>query len=142
MDYNSNVAEIESNYARRVFEAEARYLQRNALIQQLYDQKLVLTELLVSQVVPVVKDLMAREDFSEIKTRLKCLGLVYAYFLRTHLEAIFEKGLLINELYLQHEIQTITALRDKNFEAAEANYLECNARVDQLIQEEIKRRCL
>lgn len=141
LGYNDNVAEIESNYARRVAEAEARFQQRNALIQQLYDQKLVISKVLMSQAVPVIKDLMAREEFKEIKSQLKCLGLVYAYFFRNHLETVFEKGLLINELYLQHETATITALRDKSLEAADANYQECNARVEQLIQEEIERRC-
>lgn len=141
LGYNDNVAEIESNYARRVAEAEARFQQRNALVQQLYDQKLVISKVLMSQAVPVIKDLMAREEFKEIKNQLKCLGLTYAYFFRNHLETVFEKGLLINELYLQHETATITALRDKSLEAADANYQECNARVEQLIQEEIESRC-
>jgi hypothetical protein len=141
LEWEQNITEIEGNFVRRMGEAEERRLQRNELIDQLYSQKFILMDQIMGQVVEAVNKIKQMEKFQAIKTQLGCLGLVYAYYIRTNLSTLYTSGLALNEWYYQKEVRLITDLRDQRLAEAEMHNEECFARVEELIEEEIERRC-
>jgi hypothetical protein len=139
--WDENRGMIESNYSRRLYEAEERFLLRNALIRDLYSQKFTLMATVMGEIGRTIKKVGNPEKVAEIKIQMGYFGLIYAYYIREHLSALHQKGLALNLLYYQNEVKLISDLRDQKLAEADVEFQECVDHINERIIEEVLRRC-
>ena len=141
LDNDSNVQAINSNYQRRVYEAEERLLQRNEAVMALYGEKVLLVSNLLKEISKIVNGNPGVENYEEIRLKLSYFGLVYAYYIRINLPVLYEYALAVNQSFYEHEIKAIGEIRDNKLDEASAIFQACIDWVNGLIAKEIEETC-
>lgn len=141
LGYEDDVFEIDANYIRRLEEAEVRLAQRNILIKELFTQNLPQLAIISQEIKKLVNNLRNHEIVKENREQLSYFSLIYSYFIRMNFATLYNYAFVVNQLYYDHEVKLITDLREEKLEEAETNRQACLARVEEIIQKEIKRRC-
>ena len=141
LSYDEAVFEIDANYNRRLAEAEERLVQRNLLIQEIYTKNLPQLAIISQEIQKLVKNLRDHEIVKENREKLSYFSLIYSYFIRMNFSTLYNYAGVINQRYYDHEVKLIADLREEKLEEAETNRQACVAWVENIIQEEIKRRC-
>lgn len=132
---------IESNYLRRVAEAEERFRIRNKQLENFTLEQLPVAVSLVREGLTAVRNAAGPEEVKEIRENTGFLAAMYAYHLRNAVPEWHQYGLQLNEWYYYKELEVYAELRVSKEDEANAAYTYCIDWVNTSIIEEVEASC-
>ena len=141
LDFTQSLEIIESNYLRRMYEAEMRLEERNELLLAFELEQLPVAVEKFREVLTAIRKTGADGEVRDIRANIGYLAAAYAYHLRLNVPLWHEYGAQLVEWYYYKEIELIEEIREQKEAEADLAYQHCIDWVNGLIIEEVKASC-
>jgi hypothetical protein len=141
LDLNLALETIESNYLRRMYEAELRLEERNELLMAFELERLPVVVENFRKVLTAIRNTGTADEVEEIRANIGYLTAAYAYHLRLNVPLWRQYGVRLIEWYYYKELELIEEIRIQKEAEAELAHQHCIDWVNGLIIEEVNKAC-
>lgn len=141
LELNESLNLIQSNYIRRMFEAEARFLERKELLFAFELEQLPVAVEKFREVLTAIRQTSTDGEVKDIRANIGYLAAAYAYHLRLNVPLWHEYGAQLTEWYYYKEIELIEEIRIQKEAEADLVYQHCIDWINTSIIEEVKASC-
>jgi hypothetical protein len=117
------IDDIYLHYSPEIDLAVERYLERSNFINLLYKERIRIVYALVEQAI----DLACHAGITDtvaLRTQIQQLGMVYAYYIRTQLQVLYNAAMEWNYNFMEREVKMIEEERQTKFEELDAWLME------------------